>query len=317
MLEVSVVIPAYNAMHYLPQTVASVLRQTYQNFEVIIVNDGSTDGIEAWFAQSVNDPRFRLISQKNQGLSSARNTGIEQAKGEFIAVLDADDLWHPTKLAKQVQALKRAPEAGLVYTWLKYVDEFARPTGKTVKASFEGDVWEQLTAFNFVGCGSVAMIRRACFDEVGRFDRNLISYVEDWDMWLRIAKRYPFTVVNEALVYNRKYTGSLSTQWRKMEDSFPKVIEKAFASAPPELIHLKHRSYAYAHLCLAWKVIQSQQKDLRVALSFWRKAFLGYPPIVFVASFINMGVILWLLACFGLEKYNAIQSFILSLRRRV
>lgn len=317
MLEVSVVIPAYNAMKYLPQTVESVLHQTYKEFEVVIVNDGSTDDIETWFAESVTDPRFRLISQENKGLSGARNTGIEQAKGEFIAVLDADDLWHPTKLEKQVEALKRHPEAGLVYTWLRYVDEFSSPTGKIVKSSFEGDVWEELTAFNFIGCGSVAMIRRACFDDVGNFDRNLDSYVEDWDMWLRIAKSYPFTVVNEVLIDNRKYSGSLSTQWRKMEESFPKVIEKAFASAPSELAHLKKRSYAHANLCLAWKVIQSKQKDFKVALSFWRKAFLGYPPIVFVQSFTNMGVILLLLACFGLEKYDAIQGLILGLRRRV
>jgi len=317
MIQISVVIPAYNAMKYLPQTVESVLQQTYRDFEAIIVNDGSTDDIEAWFSESITDPRFRLISQENQGLSGARNTGLEHAQGEFVAVLDADDLWHPTKLEKQLHALNNDPEAGLVYTWLQYVDEVASPTGKTVKSSFQGNVWKQLTACNFIGCGSVAMIRRSCFDEVGNFDRNLDSYLEDWDMWLRIAKRYPFTVVNETLVYNRKYSGSLSTQWRKMEQSFPKVIEKAFDAAPPKLAYLKKRSYARANLCLAWKVIQSKQKNFKVALSFWRKAFIGYPPIVFVDSFVNMGIVLLLLAGLGLERYDSVQRFIIGVRLRL
>ncbi|MEL6355060.1 MAG: glycosyltransferase family A protein, partial [Cyanobacteria bacterium J06627_28] len=85
-------------MSYLPATVETVLQQTYQAYEVVIVNDGSTDHIEQWFKSSVHDPRFRLVSQANQGLSGARNTGIAQARGEFLAFLDADDLWHPTKL---------------------------------------------------------------------------------------------------------------------------------------------------------------------------------------------------------------------------
>lgn len=317
MVKISVVIPAFNAMRYLPQTVESVIHQTYEDFEVVIVNDGSFDGIEGWFNKSVTDPRFRLISQENQGLSGARNTGIKNSRGEFIAFLDADDLWCPTKLEKQLQALSDNPKAGLVYGWLEYVDESAISNGRLVKYSFQGDVWEQLTAFNFVGCGSNAMVRRACFEDVGDFDRHLDSYVEDWDMWLRVAKKYPFTVVKESLVYNRKYSGSLSTRWKKMAQSFPKVIEKAFKSAPSELRHLRNRSYAHANLCLAWKVIQSKHKDFNAAVSFWRKAFVCYPRIVFFQSFINMGIVLLLLSLLGLDKYDSIQSFILIVRRRV
>ena len=317
MPDVSVVIPAYNAMKYLPDTLESVLQQTHTNFEVVIVNDGSSDDIESWFESSVIDPRVRLFSQNNQGLSAARNSGIKVAQSELIAFMDADDLWHPSKLEKQFQLFKACPDIGLVYTWLLYVDESANPTGKVVRYSFEGDVWNQLTAFNFVGCGSVAMVRRACFEAAGNFDVNLDSYVEDWDMWLRIARDYTFAVVREPLVYNRKYSGSLSTHWEKMQQSFPKVIEKAFRSASPELLHLKNRSYAHANLCLAWKVLQSQHKDYRMAMDFWTKAFTQYPQIVFYRSFANMGIILLLLACLGLDRYDSIQSLILSLRRRM
>lgn len=317
MLEISIVIPAYNAMKYLPYTVDSILQQTYTDFEVIIVNDGSSDGIETWFEQSISDPRFKLISQQNQGTATARNVGIGDARGELIAFLDSDDLWHPTKLEKQVQKFKENPDIGLVYTWLQYVDAFAVPTGKVVKSSFQGNVWEQLTAFNFVGCGSNAMVRRSCFESVGNFDGDLNAYVEDWDMWLRVAKKYPFGVIEEALVYNRKYAGSVSTHWQKMEQGFPKVIEKAFASAPSELIKLKNRSYAHADLCLGWKAIQGKQKDLKMAVSFWRKSFLRYPQMVFYRSFMNLSVVLFLLTCFGLDRYDSIQSLILTMRRRV
>lgn len=321
MLEVSVVIPAYNAMRYLPQTVESILQQTFDDFEVIIINDGSTDDIETWFQASVNDPRFKLISQKNQGTAGARNTGIEHSQGTFIAFLDADDLWHPRKLEEQVRMLRAHPEVGLAYTWLQYADESGTLNGRIVKSSFQGNVWEQLTAFNFVGCGSNAMIRRTCIEIVGNFDQTLDSYVEDWDMWLRVAKQYPFAVIKEPLVYNRKYPDSFSTHWKKMAKGFPKVLEKAFASAPPELAHLKHRSYAHANLCLAWKVLQGRQQnyqeDYKLALSFWRKAFFKYPSIVFFRSFVNMGVLLLLLACLGVDKYRTIHSFILSTRRSV
>lgn len=315
MPEISIVIPAYNAMEYLPQTVDSVLQQTFHDFDVVIVNDGSSDGLEDWFHQSVRDPRFRLISQENQGIAGARNTGIANSQGEFIAFLDADDLWHPSKLEKQVQRLKDSPEVGLVYTWLQYADARAVPNGRFVKSPFQGDVWEQLTAFNFVGCGSNAMVRRACFGTVGNFDKSLGSYVEDWDMWLRIAKRYPFAVIKSPLVYNRKHSDSCSTHWQKMEKSYTKVIEKAFVAAPPTLSALKRRSYSHASLCLAWKVIQGRQKDYKVALSFWQKAFSTYPRILFFDSFVNMGVLLLLLACFGLNRYDTIQGLIVSMRQ--
>lgn len=315
MPEISIVIPAYNAMKYLPQTADSILQQTFRDFEVIIVNDGSTDNIKDWFAQAIADSRFRLISQENQGSAGARNTGIADAQGEFIAFLDSDDLWHPSKLEKQIQVLKAKPEVGLVYAWLQYADAQAVPNGRVVKSSFEGDVWEQLSAFNFIGCGSNAMVRRACFETVGTFDQGLGSYVEDWDMWLRVAKQYHFAAIKEPLVYNRKHAGSCSTHWQKMEKSYTKVIEKAFATAPSSLSHLKRRSYSHANLCLAWKVIQSQQKDYKTALAFWQKSFSSYPQILFDGSFLNMGVMLLLLACFGLNRYDAIQGLILNMRQ--
>nr|WP_256498773.1 glycosyltransferase family A protein [Chroococcidiopsis sp. CCNUC1] len=116
MPKVSVIIPAYNAMKYLPATLGSLLSQTFDDFEAIVVNDGSFDETEKWVSQ-IEDPRVKLICQQNKGLAGARNTGINQATGEYIAFLDADDLWEPSKLEKQVAVLEENPEVGLVYTW--------------------------------------------------------------------------------------------------------------------------------------------------------------------------------------------------------
>ncbi len=109
-------------MSYLPETIANVLEQTYTDFEVLVVNDGSTDNIRSGY-QVVDDSRVKLISQTNLGLAGARNTGIKESQGEYLAFLDADDLWESTKLAKQVQVLDSHPEVGLVYTWVAYIDE--------------------------------------------------------------------------------------------------------------------------------------------------------------------------------------------------
>lgn len=254
MPKVSVVIPAYNAMAYLPETVESVLRQTFTDFEVLIIDDGSSDNIVQWVSEIV-DQRIRLISQENQGLAGAPNTGITQARWEYIAFLDADDLWEPTKLEKQVRCLDNNPAVGLVHTWMLLVDEQGKFTGRVMKSNAEGEVWNQLVERNIIAGPSV-IIRRCCFETVGIFDQNLRS-IEDWDMWLRIASRYPFALIKEHLAYYRQLPDSMSKNCQVMEQAFHTVIEKAFHTASSELLYLKKRSYGYANLCLAWKALQS------------------------------------------------------------
>ena len=213
MPQITVVVPAYNSMQYLPATLKSVFQQTYADFEIIVVNDGSTDNTEE-YVLSLKDARLKLVVQDNQGLAAARNTGIAHATGEYIAFLDADDLWESTKLEKQLRLFQENPEAGLVYTWVAYIDEQGHQTGRIFKDCAEGRIWRELTIFNIVRCGSVPMVRRACFETCGTFDRSLDSAVEDWDMWLRIAHSYDFLAVKEPLVYYRQRETSCSKNWR-------------------------------------------------------------------------------------------------------
>jgi glycosyltransferase involved in cell wall biosynthesis len=121
MPKVSVIIPAYNAMTYLPETLESVLNQTFTDFEVLIINDGSCDGVDEW-ASHIQDSRVRLISQANQGLPGARNTGIWHSKGEYLAFLDADDIWESSKLEKQVKCLDKNLNVGMVSSWISTID---------------------------------------------------------------------------------------------------------------------------------------------------------------------------------------------------
>lgn len=313
MPKVSVVIPAYNAMKYLPETVESVLKQTFTDFEVLIINDGSSDHIVQW-AFGLVDPRVKLISQKNQGLPGARNTGIAQAQGEYIAFLDADDLWEQTKLEKQVCCLEDNPTVGLVHTWMVLVDEHGKSTGRVMTFNAEGDVWKQVVEKNVIACPSV-MVRRSCFD-VGVFDRNLRS-VEDWDMWIRIASRYPFAVIKEPLAYYRQLPSSMSKNCQVMEQAFRTVIEKAFHSAPKELLYLKNRSYGHANLTLAWKALQSHDRDYRLALHFRASAIAHYPQLRYSWEYIRLSLAIAVMRLFGTQGYSNILALAYALRRRM
>ena len=314
--KVSVIIPAYNAMSYLPETLETVFNQSFKDFEVVVVNDGSTDNIEEWISQ-ISDPRVKLVSQANLGVSEARNNGIAKSQGEYIAFLDTDDLWKSTKLARQVRVLDNYPEVGLVYTWVTYIDERGNSTGRVVNYQYEGNVWQELTKGNLIECGSVAMVRRQCFEECGVFDGNFVgNFVEDWDMWLRIAKTYPFKVIEEPLVYYRQVTNSASSNWQAMAKGYQLVIDKAFAAASWNELPLRNRSYGVANLVLAWKVIQSQARDARQAKYFRSQALRHDPWLICSKEYLRLSVAIAIMSWFGANGYNKFLSLLYTLRRR-
>jgi len=298
MPKVSVVIPAYNAMTYLSETVESVFQQTFTDFEVLIINDGSLDGIEEWVAQ-LTDPRVKLISQPNQGVSVARNTGIAQARGEYIAFLDADDLWKPTKLEKQVHRLENDPAVGLVYTWTTLVDQGGKPTGFVYAYELEGNVWEQIVIEDIVCNGSSAMVRRSCFETVGVFDPNLSS-VADGDMWVRIAGHYPFAVVKEFLVDYRQYPNSMSKNRQKMLEDLRLTIEKRFQSVPLDLLYLRSRAYGHMNHWQAW--VSLYEGDYKSAIHFHEQALLHNPTLRYSKNFLKLSLKIILLRWFGYKK---------------
>jgi glycosyltransferase involved in cell wall biosynthesis len=242
---VSVIIPAYNAERTILETIASVQQQTFSDFEIIVINDGSTDRTLE---------KVSSIVDSNGGLSVARNRGIEQATGDFIAFLDADDLWKPDKLELQLSALQNNLAAGVAYSWTCFIDENGNVLFPHEPVVFEGNVYPQLLLGNFLGSGSVPLIRRQAIESVGQFN-PLLKSAEDWDYYLRLAARWPFVLIPKFQVLYRRSSGSLSSKIEPMTEYLLKVHEQAFCSAPSELQYLKNQSLAniyqnLAYLCL-------------------------------------------------------------------
>ncbi len=236
-LLISVIIPVYNGERFIRETIESVLNQTFQDFEIIIINDGSTDSTLT-IVSSFSDPRIKVFTYPNRGLSTSRNRGIHLASGKYLAFLDADDLWTSGKLKAQVNALEENPHAALVYSWTDQADESGQFLEHGAHWDLSGDVFEKLLQRNFLDCGSNPLVRASVFEELGGFDESLPS-AEDWDMWLRIALQHPMIAIPKVQVLYRRHSLGKSSDILKLVTSVVRVLEKAFASAPSSLQHLK------------------------------------------------------------------------------
>lgn len=226
---VSVIIPAYNAEPTLAETLRSAAAQTYPNLEILIVDDGSTDRtaeIADVFCRA--DPRARLLRKANGGVASARNFGIAEAAGEWIAPLDADDLWHPSKIAKQVSAALAARERpGFVYCWYHHIDEDGRVFASGTRRIIEGRAFAQLAYLNPVENGSALLILREAAERAGGYDSSLRARggegCEDQMIQLKIARDYPVAAVPEHLVGYRVHDRSMSRDSDQMLRSWQLV----------------------------------------------------------------------------------------------
>lgn len=186
---VSVIIPTYNRAQYILEAIESVLSQDYPNFEVIVVDDGSTDHT-AELIGTVNDSRLRYIRQQNQGRSSARNRALAIANGDFITFLDSDDLYLPRKIALQVEYLLKHPETGMIYTSAHCIDDDGNMLQHKYEATVSGMIYEQIAFFQPVTITlPTVMTRRQVLDRIGGFDEKMHRF-EDTDMWRRISKSY-------------------------------------------------------------------------------------------------------------------------------
>lgn len=305
MPKVSIIIPAYNAMTYLPETLESAFKQTFTDFEILIINDGSSDNIVEWVSR-ITDERVKLISQENQGVSAARNTGINNSQGEYIAFLDADDLWESTKLEKQVNCLEVNPTVGLTYTWTNFINQFSQPTGVSIVSHAEGNVWEEIVVRDMISTGSSTMIRAECFNKVGLFDSDL-SVGEDRDMWTRIAAVYPFAVIKEPLTLYRRHSTNTTKSNQTIIPQLSKVIEKTFQNTPENKIYLKNRSYGWMNIFAAWSAIE-EEKDYKQAKYYRLQAVKHYPQLHFTSMYLRLSIAIAMLALFGYQTYDKIRG---------
>lgn len=254
MPKVTVIIPTYNRRDYVIKTIDSVLTQTYTDFEVIIIDDGSADGTGEALSAQYGD-RIQYVWQENQGESMARNRGIDMAQSTYIAFLDSDDLWLPEKLAKQVPVLDCQPSAGMVFCQSWIIDASGqrigeRPFGSDLKLSDLS--FEEMSFGNRISGPSTTLIRRTALDKIDGFDTQ-IHFGEDWDLWLRMALHYQFAFIPEPLVLIRRHRGaqcyypSSKRNAQRLADHLT-LLEKAFAARSGSVpINLRHRALAHQY----------------------------------------------------------------------
>jgi glycosyltransferase involved in cell wall biosynthesis len=278
---ISVVIPAYNAERTILETIASVQQQTFTDFEMILINDGSTDQTLE-LVQSIEDERLKIFSYENGGLCVARNRGISHASGEFIAFLDADDLWTSDKLERQIAALQQSPEAGVAYSWTYFMDEQGKTFFPGVPLFFDGNVQANLLANNFLASGSNPLIRRQAIESVGEFDPTC-SGCADWDYWLRLSACWSFVVVPNHQIFYRQSSSSMSSKVQAMEEAGIRVVEKTFRVLSAELQPLKNQSLAWIYQYSAQQYLQHSNNNPegvnQAGQKLW-KAIILHPKIL-------------------------------------
>lgn len=238
--KVSVIMPNFNCAAYLDQSITSVLKQTHKNFELVIVDDGSTDNSLDIVAKYVDsDPRIVVFSQENAGVAAARNLGIERSNGEFIAFLDADDVWHASKLERQLASLQHNRGFDISFSSFSfwhpdsegcYIDPdsiFTELDGvPDYDRAFCGDIYHQLLRDVYVWTGTV-VLKRSVLDSVGLFDSSLLVG-EDYDLWLRLSLNYEFIKVDETLALYRQVPQSIT---RKVhEQNYSAIVLEKFIS---------------------------------------------------------------------------------------
>ncbi len=248
---VSVVIPAYNAAQTLKATVQSVFEQTVQDFEIIIVDDGSKDDTVA-VARSIEDSRVKVVAQANGGAAAARNAGIKSAKGKYVAMLDADDLWMPHKLERQLAVFDSEKDVNAVQSGVYYVNDNLEVI--SVRPCFESKdvLLETLLFQNLPGLMSTLIVERAVFDKIGYLNTRLVI-LEDWELAIRLSRFCTFKSVEEPLALYRQFPGNRSKNLSIHIKPGYLILEKLFQDPllPPRIKRREKLIYStfYTMLC--------------------------------------------------------------------
>ncbi|AJE03474.1 glycosyltransferase family 2 protein [Geobacter pickeringii] len=227
---VSVVIPTYNRKTLVARAIKSVLDQTYDRLELLVIDDGSTDGTGDSLEALRSDPRFRYTFQTNQGQSAARNRGISQAKGDFIAFLDSDNYWQVDKLETQIAFWEENEESDILYSEIIPVDEAGTRITKKDVGRLSGVILSELLRTNFITNNTV-LVRKKCFEEMGGFDERL-RYAEDYDLWLRFATRYRFLYHPREVTWYCYEGDRLSAQEENVLDANYRILTQFFRRFP-------------------------------------------------------------------------------------
>lgn len=288
---ISVVIPAHDADRYISDAVSSVLDQTYQDFEVMIVDDGSTDRTPELISAFAANSRVRHIRQQNLGPSAARNTGIRASRGSFIAFLDADDFWQPDKLEAQLTIFESHPHVGVVYSDFAVLDDSGQHVQRTWRRPVpRGSLTADLMFGNVIaGSSSSVILRKECIESVGGFDQNL-WVCEDQDLWRRLSMVCEFYFLEAVHVLVREHRLHLQGDPAKLLEGKLLYLDRMKSDTPTELRHFLPQA-AYETY---WDMARLSIRSGRARTAF---RLLGkIPPlgIKYVAKLAyDFGVVLW------------------------
>lgn len=276
---VSVLMPIYNGERYLASAIDSVLGQSYQHWELILVNDGSHDNSGVIVQQfSSRHPQIRYVEQPNRGLPAALNAGLRQATGACVAVLAQDDQWLPCFLQTLVNVLEKNPRAAAAYGLARMMDANGHDLPQTFGHVFaSSQLYDHLIEGNFIPACAV-MIRRTVLDSVGGYDETL--YFEDWDLWLRLAAVYPILSVPDILLRYRIHENNMTKQLSKMEQGKFAVVRKHFGEENDDVAECsvdKRRAYAGVYYRFAINYISVD--DWAKGISYLKKSFMLWTPL--------------------------------------
>lgn len=285
MPQVSVIVPTYNSAQYISEAIDSVFNQTYEDWEIIVVDDGSTDNTKEVLRKYSS--KIGYFYQENKGPSSARNKGIKSAKGKYIAFLDADDMWMPEKLKLQMDVISKEPSIGLVSCDGYIIDMDGVIQKQITKRRYlnKKKLLDDLLFRNVIGATPSLLVRKECFHVVGLFDETL-AVGEDRDMWLRICRRYEFRNIGKPLIKVRYRKGSQSYYGDIILQNTLRFLEKVFSdNFLRRRWFLKRRAYGYSYLTVAVgykenEKLRKARKCILRSLYFWpliflNKAYLG------------------------------------------
>jgi len=317
---VSVIIPMYNVEKYIEQSINSVLKQSYHHFELILVDDGCVDKTLN-IVNKFKDPRIRVINQANRGLSGARNTGINAARGLYVALLDADDYWAVEKLAKHIKHLRANPNVGVSYCPSLFVNEEGELLGVGQFPKLKNITKQHIFCRNPVGNGSSPVIRRSLLSDIGHFGVKRDKYrkmyfdetlkqSEDIELWTRIAitTQWKFAGIDTPLTYYRVNDTGLSADVDKQFASWQRAVMLNKDSDPKFFKQFYSLAKAYQLRYLARRAVQSKSKN--TAFKLINQAIrCNYRIIIQEPSRTIMTLCCALLKFLPSKVYNRIEKF--------
>lgn len=269
MPKVSVIIPSYNRAKLLGRAIDSVLHQTFSDYEIIVVDDGSKDNTKD--VLKAYDGKIKYIYQANRGISGARNQGIKEARGEYIAFLDSDDSWIPEKLAEQIKVLEANKNVGIVYSKLQMINDKGEHCGVKPKHKSGKNFRELIEIGGDIPTSSV-MARRECFEKVGVFDESL-QQMEDIDMWIRIAKNYDlYEITDKILAYYYRHDEQVTRNRMKVYEGLVGLYTKilnSYEDAPKAVLTKKiaMNQYTLSRDCYANKLYTDSWRHVVAAIA--------------------------------------------------